>query len=138
MFHSAMPSDSAAETTADAAESGPPPLQPDRGRIYFFRMGSLSPDALIHPEIRVDGKIVGVAKSGSYFVLDLPTGVYTVAPSWNIDRTLNVDVRAGQMSYVQVDIRFPVLAGRVTLSEASSRIGVNLISTLDYQGGNGK
>lgn len=139
MFHSAMPADDGSpETTVEASDASPPPLALDRGRIYFYRMGSYSPDTFIHPEIRVDGKIVGVARSGSYFVVDLPTGVYTVAPSWNIDRTLNVDVRAGQAAYVQVEIRFPVLAGRVVLSETSQRIGVNMVSTLDYESNGGK
>jgi hypothetical protein len=128
-FHSTLPP---AGTTATVAASTLPPLQPDHGRIYFFRMGSFTPDALIRPEIRVDGKIVGAARSGGYFLVDLPPGVYSAAATWDIDRPVSVHVSAGQTSYVQVEIRFPILAGRVTLSEASPRTAVNMISTLDY------
>lgn len=137
-FHSEMPPASADGTTVAADGSTPPPLAPDRGRVYFFRMSSYSPELLIRPEIRMDGKIVGLAKPGSYFVVDLPTGVYSAAPTWNMDRSLNVFVMAGRTSYVRVDIRFPVLAGRVSLSEVSPGTGANMIATLDYQGGSGK
>jgi hypothetical protein len=136
-FHSAMPSASFADATTTDAESTLPPLQPDHGRICFFRMGSFTPDALVRPEIRVNGKVVGSASAGGYFLVDLPPGVYSAVATWNIDRPLSVYVAPGRTSYVQVEFRFPILTGRVVLNEASQRTAINMISTLDYKGGGG-
>jgi hypothetical protein len=77
-------------------------------RLYFLRekgilgaMGGLAASA----EIKIDGKPVGKLEMGSYFVVDRPPGVHTIASHTTMamgDYDVEVQLEAGKTYYFGV------------------------------------
>lgn len=85
---------------------------PDQGRIYFYRpTASLFP--LIRPEVIVNGRLVGISRSGEVFYRDAYPGRYEIYLVGEEERTLTLTVAAGETQYVRTSIDLALLGPRL-------------------------
>jgi hypothetical protein len=110
-----------------------PSLKQTEGRIYFFRENSMM-GAAIQPAIRVNGEEVGKSQPNSFFYVDRPAGRYTIAASTEIERTLSLELGAGETKYVQSSIGFGLLAGRVNFELVNTTAGQAEVEKVSYTG----
>src|SRR5512138_2770437 len=58
----------------------------DMGRIYFYRTVLLG--FAVHPEVRLNGQVVGRAVPNGFFYVGRPAGNYEVATATEVERKL--------------------------------------------------
>ena len=97
--------------TYEEYKSNMQPVSPDNGRIYVYRTSALG--AAIQPKVRLDGDPVGKAVPKGFFYLDLPPGDYTISASTEAERSLSLNLGAGEEKYVRLEIKMGVFAGHV-------------------------
>jgi hypothetical protein len=78
-----------------------PPLQPGLGRIVLYTPDVGTAAGAPQPKIRISQRVVGRAKSGSFFYVDRPAGNYTVAADRNNKDVLRFALEAGDIRYVR-------------------------------------
>jgi Protein of unknown function (DUF2846) len=91
------------------------PLAPNMGRIYFYRDGSPF-GAAIQPSVLVNQQRAGYSVPGGVFYRDYAPGSYVVSVETEVEKTVTVDLAAGQTRYVKMDMGFGWIAGRVHLT----------------------
>jgi hypothetical protein len=89
-----------------------PTLALDKGRIYFFRSGTMF-GAGIQPSVQLNGQVVGESTPGSVFFLDRDPGNYEVLLSTEVERKLTFTLERGQTRYVRMTVGLGVLVYRV-------------------------
>lgn len=102
-----------------------PPVPAESGRIYFFRPSVLG--AAIQPDVKVNGQVVGVAKSHGFFYIDRPAGEYKIETSTEVTRTLSLVLEKGQTRFVQLNISMGFFVGHVypeLVDEATGTKGI--------------
>jgi len=121
--------------SAPVDEAAEPELQqiPENyGRIFVYR---LSGDAdHISSAARIDGEPVGRASPGIFFYVDLPVGTYEFAAARNTHHVVAVDLKAGAVMNIRVDMwlrqsRWTLIP--VLVSEETARAQM---SGLNYKG----
>lgn len=79
-----------------------PPVPADHGRIYFYR--AVNPlGAVIQPSVRLDGVVVGDSIPNGVFFCDVAPGRHTASVRSEVENSAEVEVAAGQSSYVKMD-----------------------------------
>lgn len=107
----------AAEASSKVAVIAPP--APGMGQVVFFRPGKFVGSA-IRCTVREDGKMVGRAGNGKYFVLLATPGPHRFTTKTEATDTLNVEVEPDETTYVKCAIGMGVMAGRPNLSPATA------------------
>ena len=107
----------ATAATAPGALVPPPPA--GMGQVVFFRPGKFVGSA-IRCTVREDGKMVGRAGNGKYFVLPATPGPHRFTTKTEATDTLNVEVEPDETTYVKCSIGMGVMAGRPNLSPATA------------------
>jgi len=99
-----------------------PALQPDQGRIYFYRPSAIG--AAVQPNIRLNGDVVGEMKSHGFFFVDRSPGNYVVSAQTESEATLQLALQASQTQYVQGSITIGFFVGRpqLTLMDATNAL----------------
>jgi hypothetical protein len=92
------------------------PLQANMGRIYFYRDGSPFGSA-IQPSVMVNQQRVGYSVPGGVYYRDFAPGSYVVSVETEVEKTVTVNLAAGQTRYVKMEMGFGWIAGRVHLAE---------------------
>lgn len=90
-----------------------------QGQVVFFRPGKFVGSA-IRCTVREDGKMVGRAGNGKYFVLPATPGPHRFTTKTEATDTLNVEVEPDETTYVKCSIGMGVMAGRPNLSPATA------------------
>lgn len=113
----------AAPATAGEKESSAPvtiPAPPaGQGQVVFFRPGAFVGSA-IRCTVREDGKMIGRAGNGRYFVIAAAPGKHTFTTKTEATDTLNVEVEPDETTYVKCKIGMGLVAGRPNLSPATA------------------
>jgi hypothetical protein len=91
------------------------PLPTNMGRIYFYREGSPI-GAAIQPSVYVNQQRVGSSVPGGVFYRDFAPGTYVVSVETEVEKTVTVNLAAGQTRYVRMEMGFGWIAGRVHLT----------------------
>jgi hypothetical protein len=107
------------EAEASAKVAVIPPPAPGMGQVVFFRPGKFVGSA-IRCTVREDGKMVGRAGNGKYFVLPATPGPHRFTTKTEATDTLNVEVEPDETTYVKCAIGMGVMAGRPNLSPATA------------------
>jgi hypothetical protein len=109
-----------------------PPVPEHCGRIYFFRTSSMG--TLVHPEVSLNGEVVGKSVPGGFFFVDEAAGDYEVgiAGAWKPKWKLHVDER--QTSYVETFIQFEVIDSYPVARLVDSAAGDAAVHGLQYTG----
>ena len=89
-----------------------PRLTPDKGRIYFYRSGSIAGVA-IQPEIRLNNEPVGRAVPGGFFFVDRPRGSYEASTTTEVETKLAFPLMGGETKYVRVGITLGLVVGHM-------------------------
>lgn len=110
------------------------PLEPGKGRIYFFRSNSMG-GAAVQPDIRLNNAVVGTSKPGGFFYVDRPAGNYVGAASTETEKTLSFTLAAGETKYVRTSPSFGLLVGRINLELEDPQKAHTEIETLSFTGG---
>ena len=108
----------AGDTEAPAAISLPAPA-PGQGQVVFFRPSAFVGSA-IRCTVREDGKMIGRAGNGRYFVVPATPGKHSFTTKTEATDTLNVEVEPDETTYVKCKIGMGVVAGRPNLSPATA------------------
>ena len=89
------------------------------GQVVFFRPGKFVGSA-IRCTVREDGKMLGRAGNGHYFIVSAAPGAHRYTTKTEATDTLNVEVEPDETTYVKCSIGMGVVAGRPNLSPASA------------------
>ena len=89
------------------------------GQVVFFRPGKFVGSA-IRCTVREDGKMIGRAGNGHYFVVSAPPGAHRYTTKTEATDTLNVEVKPDETTCVNCAIGMGVMAGRPNLSPATA------------------
>lgn len=101
---------------APIAVPAPPAGQ---GQVVFYRPSAFVGSA-IRCTVREDGKMIGRANNGRYFVVPAAPGKHSFTTKTEATDTLNVEVEPDETTYVKCKIGMGVWAGRPNLSPGSA------------------
>ena len=98
---------------SDAAAAAPAAakLDPNNGRIYFYRTMLLG--AAVQPVVTVNGEVVGRATPNGYFYVDRKPGAYEIVTATEVDRELTLTLDKGQTRYVKLNLSMGFIVGHV-------------------------
>jgi Protein of unknown function (DUF2846) len=116
-----------------AVEKNIPTLASGKGRIYFYRSGSMFGSG-IQPSVKLNGEKVGDSKPGGFFYIDRAPGDYEVMLSTEVDRKLTFTLDAGEERYVRMSVSLGVLVYRVYPELVDKSTGVTEMRELSYTG----
>jgi hypothetical protein len=97
-----------------------PALQPEMGRIYFYRSSALG--AALKPDIRLNGQVVGEMVPLGFFYVDRQPGSYLASATTEVEATLKIPLEANQTRYVR---------GYITMGLYLGRPGMELVSATE-------
>jgi hypothetical protein len=113
-------------------EASMPSLRPGQGRIVFLRTTGFGPG--VRPDIRLNGDVVGASEPGSFFFVDRPVGRYTASARTEVESSVEVQVRDGEVSYVESRITMGLFIGHPLLSIATEPQALAALPSLAYTG----
>lgn len=113
-------------------EASMPSLRAGQGRIVFFRTSGAGP--AVRPDIRLNGEVVGTSEPGSFFFVDRPAGRYTASARTEVESSVEVLVRDGEVSYVESSITLGLFVGHPRLSTRGAGEALGVLSGLAYTG----
>jgi hypothetical protein len=113
--------------------AGIPAMQPDAGRVYFYRSSSLM-GAALQPPIKLNGAVVGESKPGGFFFVDSRAGHQEVVCTTKVDKKLTFMLSKGEIKYVKTSIGFGVLVGRVVPELVSAEEAAKDLPELSFTG----
>ena len=108
------------------------PVDPDMGRIYFYRDSFLG--FAIQPEIRLNGDVVGKSTPGGFFFVDRRPGKYVVSSATEVENSIEFRLEAGQTRYVRTYMSLGVLVGRIQIHLVDPVQAVANLGDLSYTG----
>lgn len=109
----------AGATAADSPAATIPAPAAGMGQVVVFRPSKFV-GAGVRCTVREDGKMVGRAGNGKYFVLPATPGAHRFTTKTEATDTLNVEVEPDETTYVKCSIGMGVVAGRPNLSPATA------------------
>ncbi len=109
------------------------PLQPDQGRIYFFRSNSMV-GAAIQPNVMLDSKAVGESKPGGFFYIDTNPGGHLVSTTTEVKNELTLVLDPGETKYVKTSTSLGLFVGHVTPELISPEEAKPALQDLSYTG----
>lgn len=103
------------------------------GRIVFFRGNSIVGGA-VRPEVRLGNQVVGQSVPGGFFYVDAAPGRYAASASTETTASVDVQVVAGQTTYVRSAIGIGLLVGRVVFTVEGQVTAQAELPNLSYTG----
>ena len=111
---------------------GLPSLKGGQGRIYFYRPSILG--AMVQPEIRLNGEVVGQAKSGGFFYVDRAAGNFQASATTEAERTLSFTLAPGETKYIRCSMSMGLVVGRLVMEPQAAGVGDAELASLSYTG----
>jgi Protein of unknown function (DUF2846) len=96
-----------------------PPIADGKGRIIFWRSGTMMGGA-IGCGVNIGTERISAMGAGKYFILDLAPAAYEFNAKSEAKDVLNTEVEAGETSYVKCTIRMGMMVGRPNLSPSTA------------------
>lgn len=121
IFHKAL-SLAAVAVVMTGCASGPkhaevkssiPELAADKGRVFFYRSGSML-GAAIQPDVKLNNEVVGSSTPGGFFFVDRAPGNYEVVTSTEVDKKLTFVLNANETKCVKTVVGMGALVYRVS------------------------
>ncbi|MDB5824322.1 MAG: hypothetical protein JWR21_3026 [Herminiimonas sp.] len=113
-----------------------PTMQPDAGRVYFYRSASML-GAAVQPSIKLDGATVGDSKPGGFFYVDRAAGDHEVMCTTEVDKKLTFTLENGEVKYVKTSVLPGLLIGRVIPELVSAEEAQKELPDLSFTGADG-
>lgn len=114
-------------------KSSIPTLAPDKGRIYFYRSGTMFGSG-IQPSVTLNGVVVGESKPGGFFFVDVPPADYEVVLSTEVDKKLTFVLEKRQEKCVRMSVGLGVVVYRVYPELVESAVCLVEMQDLSYTG----
>lgn len=114
-------------------EAATPRLAAEKGRVYFYRPGSML-GAALKPEVQFDGKVVGTSQQGGYFYTDAAAGSHVAETSTEASNRLSFVLDKGETKYVRTKVSMGVLAGHVVPELVGAEEARKELGELSYTG----
>ena len=114
-------------------KSSIPSLSQDKGRIYFYRSGTMFGSG-IQPSVKLNGVVVGDSKPGGFFYIDVPPANYEVVLSTEVDKKLTFMLDKQEQKCVRMSVGLGVLVYRVYPELAEPAICDAEIQDMSYTG----
>ena len=109
-------------------------LPKEKGRIVFYR-----PDAIFghgfQPDILLNGKLIGISRSGTIFYVDVDSGMYRVtvpAVLYSGETTIDIGVPKNKTVYVKSYLSGSAFAGKTKVEVISSEQAITEINDLEF------
>jgi hypothetical protein len=109
------------------------PLNPEQGRIFFYRSGSMV-GAGVQPHVMLNKQAVGRAKPGGFFYVDRQPGDYEVDCYTEMKSALSFSLAKGETRYVRLRISLGVVVGHINPELMDSAIAQKQIQSCKYTG----
>ena len=109
-----------------------PPLNPDKGRIFFYRTAVLG--AAVQPSVRVNGVALGKAQPKGFFFYDCDPGEYVIETSTEVTRKLSLVIAKAQERYVRLNISMGFMVGHVYPELVEDALGKQEIQECKHTG----
>jgi hypothetical protein len=103
-----------AQVAAPASVAAP---QPGTSQVVFFRPSAMG--MAISCNIRENGKMVGTANNGRYFVLATTPGVHKFTTHGETTDELTIQTEADETAYVKCKIGMGIMSGRPNISPST-------------------
>jgi Protein of unknown function (DUF2846) len=107
-----------------------PRLTPDKGRIYFYRSGSIGGVA-VQPEIRLNNELVGRAVPGGFFFVDRSRGSYEASTTTEVETKLAFALAGGETKYIRVSISMGILVGHMQFELVNKAVAEAELASLN-------
>jgi len=108
-----------------------PDLNPDTGRIYFYRIEPIP--LLYQPVVKLNGEKIGYAVPLGFFYVDRPAGSYEI----EVDGKLSLFLEGNQTRYVRLKHGLGFLTDRFIPELVEESEGLTNIEALNYSQGPG-
>ena len=112
-----------------------PDLNPDTGRIYFYRVNPIP--LLLAPDVMLNGEKIGAAVPMGFFYVDRPPGSYVITISTEVDRKLSLALEANQTRYVRLKVGIGFFVNRIIPMMEEENEALRYIEGLNYSQGPG-
>lgn len=89
-----------------------PALAEGKGRILFYRTSNVF-GAGIQPDVKLNGQVVGTAKPGGFFYMDMPADSYEVVLSTEVNKKLTFVLDSSEEKCVRLSVGLGVVVYRV-------------------------
>jgi len=109
-----------------------PALNPDQGRIYFYRPSAIG--AAIQPNILLNGTVVGEMVPQGFFFVDRSPGSYLASARTESETTVQIPLAANETRYVRGSISLGIFVGRPNLVLVDAKDALIELVDLGYAG----
>ena len=109
-----------------------PELNPDQGRIYFYRPSAIG--AAIQPNILLNGTVVGEMVPQGFFFVDRSPGKYLATARTESEASVQIPLAANETRYVRGSISLGIFVGRPNLNLVDAKDALIELVDLGYAG----
>jgi len=88
------------------------PVQPDMGRIYFYRLAE-AVGSPFQPSVILNGEEVGKSTPGGFYYVDRRPGSYEVYLSNEKEKIVEFSLEPGQARYIRLSVALAAVTYRV-------------------------
>ena len=107
------------------------PVQPDMGRIYFYRVAE-AVGSPFQPSVLLNGEEVGSSKPGGFFYVDRRPGNYKVYLSNEKEKIVEFTLDQGQTRYIRMSVALSTITYRVYPELVAQNFAESEMQTLHY------
>jgi len=107
-----------------------PALNPQLGRIYFYRASTLG--AAIQPNFQLNGEVIGEMVPLGFFYVDRYPGSYLLTAKTESSASLQILLAANQTRYVRGYLNMGFFVGRPAIELVEERVALQEMNDLSY------
>ena len=114
-------------------EKIPPQISPDseHGIVYLYRDSAFGGGAISY-FIEEDTKVIGLLKSGSYFIHKTKPGKHTYSAETEARSSVTLEVQPNEEYYIEGGVSMGFWAGRPQLTEVTKPVAEKVLPNLKY------
>ena len=109
-------------------------LPDDKARVFIYRKGEFLGSG-IQPVVKINGIKTKDCKPKGVFIAELNAGRHNFLVSTEIDSSLDIDLKAGDVKYIECEVGLGLIVWRIYLREQlDPAVGKSLTDGLVYTG----
>ncbi len=114
-------------------EKAPPQISADseHGIVYLYRDSAFGGGAISY-FIEEDTKVIGLLKSGSYFIHKTTPGKHTYSAETEARTAVTIEVHPNEAYYIEGGVAMGFWAGRPQLTEVTKPVAEKVLPELKY------